>query len=292
VDFGLRRAHGIEAGVKAARAAYLAGAASSSDLLAGRSYGLPVAGTMAHSYVLAHDDELESFRRFAEIYPQTVLLVDTYDTLDGVRKVVELSRELGRQFQVRGIRIDSGDLAALSREARTILDRAGLEQVSIFASGDLDEKRIADLVQGKAPFDAFGVGTHLVTSADAPFLNCAYKLVEYAGMPRMKLSTGKATLPGRKQIFRRRDNSHCVGDLIARQDETHPGERMLQHVMSDGRRLARAPDLAQARQYCRTQIASLPVPVIEGGADYAVTVSAELRQETEQVQAGLKARTW
>jgi nicotinate phosphoribosyltransferase len=289
VDFGLRRAHGIEAGVKAARAAYLAGAASSSDLLAGRSYGLPVAGTMAHSYVLAHDDELESFRRFAEIYPQTVLLVDTYDTLDGVRKVVELSRELGRQFRVRGIRIDSGDLATLSREARNILDRAGLEQVSIFASGDLDEKRIADLVQGEAPLDAFGVGTHLVTSADAPFLNCAYKLVEYAGVPRMKLSSGKATLPGRKQIFRRRDNARYAGDLIARHDETHPGERMLQRVMSEGRRVAQTPDLGRAREYCRAQIASLPVPVIEGGADYTVTISADLRQETAQVQQGLKA---
>jgi nicotinate phosphoribosyltransferase len=292
VDFGLRRAHGIEAGVKAARAAYLAGAASSSDLLAGRSYGLPVSGTMAHSYVLAHDDELDSFRRFAEAYPETVLLVDTFDTLDGVRKVVELSRELGGQFRVRGIRIDSGDLARLSRQARNILDRAGLEEVSIFASGDLDENRIAELVQGGAPLDAFGVGTHLVTSADAPFLNCAYKLVEYAGLPRMKLSFGKATLPGRKQIFRRWEQDRCVGDLIALHDELHAGENLLRCVMSEGRRTgAKQPDLAQAREYCRAQIASLPLRVLEGGADYPVAISEDLRRQTDQVQEGLKAVT-
>jgi nicotinate phosphoribosyltransferase len=290
VDFGLRRAHGIEAGVKAARAAYLAGAASSSDLLAGRTYGLPVSGTMAHSYVLAHDDELDSFRRFAEVYPQTVLLVDTYDTPAGVHKVVELSREQGERFQVRGIRLDSGDLDRLSRQAREILDRAGLEKVSIFASGDLDENKIADLVECGAPIDAFGVGTQLVTSADAPFLNCAYKLVDYAGVPRMKLSSGKATLPGRKQIFRGRENDRWVGDLIALNGESHAGETLLQQVMSEGQRKdPQAPDLARVQEYCRSQVAGLPIPVLEGGADYPVAISDDLQRQTEQVMQGLKA---
>ena len=199
VDFGLRRAHGTDAGMKAARAAYIAGVDATSNVLAGARYGIPVSGTMAHSYVLAHDSELEAFRAFTETYPDTVLLVDTYDTLGGVAQVVRLARELGEAFQVRAIRLDSGDLGALAGAARTILDDAGLGGVEIFASGDLDEHRIASLVAAGAPIDGYGVGTRMGTSADAPYLNCAYKLVAYAGRPRMKLSEQKATLPCRKQ---------------------------------------------------------------------------------------------
>lgn len=286
VDFGLRRAHGIEAGVKAARASYIAGASASSDVLAGRLFGLPVSGTMAHSYVLAHDEELESFRRFAELYPETVLLVDTYDTLRGIEKVIQLSRELGAAFRVRAVRIDSGDLECLAREARALLDDAGLHHVSIFASGDLEEGRIAALIGTGAPIDGFGVGTHLVTSADAPHLNCAYKLVEYAGRPRMKLSSGKATLPGPKQIFRRERDGRAIGDLIAHRDEQHDGAPLLQPVMRDGRRLAEAsPDLETIRDRCSQQIAALPVGVTEGRERYPVGHSEALDEEVRRLTA-------
>ncbi len=290
VDFGLRRAHGIahgiEAGVKAARAAYLAGASGSSDVLAGRAFGLPVSGTMAHSYVLAHDEELESFRRFAELYPETVLLVDTYDTLAGVEKVIQLSRELGPEFRVRAIRIDSGDLAGLAREARRLLDDAGLSRVTIFASGDLEEGRIAKLIAEGAPIDGFGVGTHLVTSADAPSLNCAYKLVEYAGSPRMKLSSGKATLPGPKQVFRRHRDGRATGDLIAHRDEQHEGMPLLQPVMRGGHRLPEAsPELGRIRDDCSEQIAGLPGEVREGRTAYPVAHSEVLDREVRRLTA-------
>lgn len=288
VDFGLRRAHGIEAGVKAARAAFMAGAASSSNVLAGRSYGLPVSGTMAHSYVLAHDDELEAFRRFAALYPETVLLVDTYDTPAGVDKVVRLARELGDDFRVRAIRIDSGDLDALAREARAILDRAGLQRVTIFASGDLDERRIAGLVAGGTPVDGFGVGTHLVVSADAPFLNCAYKLVEYAGEARMKLSSGKATLPGRKQVYRLGDG-RFDGDVIARYGEEHEGEPLLQGVMQGGEPVVTTPSLQQARDYCLGQIDRLPREVQDGTGDYPVARSEALERATRDLVQRLEA---
>ena len=292
VDFGLRRAHGIEAGVKAARAAYIAGVASTSDLLAGSAFGIPVAGTMAHSYVLAHRDELESFRQFAELYPQTVLLVDTFDTLAGVEKVVTLARELGERFQVRAIRIDSGDLGELARQARSMLDRAGLQAVSIFVSGDLDVASVADLVRQGAPVDGFGVGTHLVTSADAPFLNCAYKLVEYADIPRMKLSSGKATLPGAKQVFRRYAEERCHSDLIARRDERHPGRPLLQPVMQQGRRVAgAAPELDQVRAYCRRQLAELPACLFSADCRYPVSTSAALEAQTRRLSRRLQDKT-
>jgi nicotinate phosphoribosyltransferase len=294
VDFGLRRAHGIEAGVKAARAAYISGVASTSDLLAGSSFDIPVAGTMAHSYVLAHTDELESFRYFTELYPQTVLLVDTFDTLAGVEKVISLARELGERFQVRAIRIDSGDLGELARQARVMLDRAGLWNVAIFVSGDLDVASVAELVRKDAPVDGFGIGTHLVTSADAPFLNCAYKLVEYAGIPRMKLSSGKATLPGAKQVFRRtvEAQAHYESDLIARRDEDQPGRPLLQPVMQQGRRLPGAsPALDQVRAYCRGQLAELPSCLLSAECRYPVNASADLEAETRRLSRRLQGET-
>ncbi|MBX6365994.1 MAG: nicotinate phosphoribosyltransferase, partial [Gemmatimonadetes bacterium] len=203
VDFALRRMPGIDAGVTGARAFYVAGVASTSDVLAGARYGIPVAGTMAHSYVQAHDDELEAFRRFASLYPETTLLVDTYDTLRGVDAVIRLAAELGDAFRVRAIRLDSGDLAELARESRRRLDEAGLTGVRIFASGGLDEYAIAALVRSGAPIDAFGVGTRMGVSSDAPALDgMAYKLTEYAGRGRTKLSTGKFVYPGRKQVWR------------------------------------------------------------------------------------------
>ncbi len=261
VDFGLRRTQGVDAGLKAARAFYVAGVAATSNVLAGRVYGIPIAGTMAHSYIQAHDDELAAFRAFARLYPETVLLVDTYDTLAGVRKVIELARELGDAFRVRAIRLDSGDLAALARQARSLLDGAGLHRVRIFASGSLDEWEIDALLRGGAPIDAFGVGTRMGVSHDAPYLDMAYKLVEYEGRGRIKLSPGKQVLPGRKQVHRLEEGGMARGDVVTAADEVVRGGRpLLRKVMEGGRRLE-AGDLEAARKRAREEIARLPDPV-------------------------------
>ncbi|MFO7813803.1 MAG: nicotinate phosphoribosyltransferase, partial [Pelovirga sp.] len=190
VDFGPRRMHGIDAALKAARAFHIGGVAATSNVLAGKLYQVPVAGTMAHSYIQAHDDEREAFRRFACLYPETVLLVDTYDTLEGVRRVIELAGILGDQFNVSAVRLDSGDLLDLSKQVRTLLDQAKLGQVEIFASGGLNEDKITELISAGAPVDGFGVGTSMGVSKDAPDLDIAYKLCEYAGKGRLKLSPG------------------------------------------------------------------------------------------------------
>ncbi len=259
VDFGLRRYHGIDAGLKAARAAYVAGAQSTSNVLAGQQYGIPISGTMAHSYVLAHDDEHVALSRFAEQYPDTVLLVDTYDTLAGVHKVVELAGKLGDDFRVRAIRLDSGDVLTLSLESRKILNNAGLQRVGIFASGGLDEFRIDELLKQGAPIDGFGVGTRMGTSADMPFFDSAYKLVSYADKPRMKFSPGKTTLPGRKQVFRLTQDGRASHDVIAFQGESHAGTPLLQRVMTDGKRLPDSiADLETVRNNCRKETAALP----------------------------------
>lgn len=259
VDFGLRRAHGTDAGLKAARASYLAGAAGTSNVLAGQVYGIPVSGTMAHSYVEAHASELEAFRSFTVLYPDAVLLVDTYDTLGGVRAVVRLAKELGSDFRVRAVRLDSGDLASLAHEARRILDGAGLERVEIFASGGLDEHRIADLLEGGAPIAGFGVGTRMDVSADAPHLDCAYKLVAYAGKDRMKLGGAKSTLPGSKQVFRMREEGIAARDVVALADEDLPGEPLLEPVMRGGARLpAGHVPLEKARRRAGAALAALP----------------------------------
>jgi nicotinate phosphoribosyltransferase len=181
VDFGARRMHGIDAAVKGARAFHIAGVASTSNVLAGHLYGLPVSGTMAHSYVQAHDEEVAAFRAYARLYPETTLLVDTYDTLEGVRRVVDLANELGSAFKVGAVRLDSGDLGNLAKQSRALLDDTGLGAVRIVASGGLDEYAIAGLLASGAPIDGFGIGTRMGVSSDAPDLDIAYKLVEYAG---------------------------------------------------------------------------------------------------------------
>ena len=181
VDFGSRRSHGTDAALKVARVSYLAGAVGTSNVAAGRRYGIPVFGTMAHSYIQAHDDEMRAFRAFTQVFPETTLLVDTYDTLSGVQKVIELAQHLGPDFKVQAIRLDSGDLAALAKAARARLDQAGLGTVKIFASSGLDEHKIAALLEAQAPIDGFGVGTKLAVSADAPEIDFSYKLVVYDG---------------------------------------------------------------------------------------------------------------
>ena len=206
IDFALRRTHGTDAALKVARASYLAGFDATSNVLAGQIYGIPISGTMAHSYVESFTDELEAFRAFAVSYPQhTVLLIDTYDTVHGARRAAVVGQEMAQRGQhLLGVRLDSGDMTALSKEVRVILDQAGLQDVQIVASGSFDEYRIDAAVRDGACIDAFGVGTKMGVAADMPYLDMAYKLVQYDGRPVMKLSTGKATLVDQKQVWRRR----------------------------------------------------------------------------------------
>ena len=259
VDFGLRRMHGLHAGLGAARAAYIAGIDGTSNVGAGQRYGIPLSGTMAHSYVQAHDDEYLAFRAFALAYPGTVLLVDTYDTIAGVEKVVRLARELGPEFQVGAIRLDSGDLQALAVEARRILDDGGLERVRIVASSSLNEDLIAALVRDGAPIDIFGVGTEMGVSRDVPTIDIVYKLVEYAGRGRLKLSPGKPVLPGRKQVFRVERDGVADHDVVGGHDERLEGRRLLEPAMKKGVRLpAGRVSVEEARARCRRERDRLP----------------------------------
>jgi len=261
VDFGLRRAHGGEAALLSARASYLAGFSGTATVLAGVRYGIPVYGTMAHSYVLAHDDEMQAFEHFVRSQPDNaILLIDAYDTECAAHKVVDLARVLAREgLAIKGVRLDSGDLAAHARNVRAILDAAGLGSVTIFASGNLDEFRLRELLSEKAPIDGFGVGTRMNTSADAPYLDCAYKLTDYAGKPRRKRSEGKATWPGRKQVFRRLDGDGRIeSDCIALVGEAQPGVALLRPAIVDGERTAPETSLAAIREHARGQLDSLP----------------------------------
>lgn len=288
LDFGARRMHGLDAAIKGARAFHIAGVAATSNVLAGRIYGVPVSGTMAHSYIQAHDSEYRAFEAFTRLYPDTVLLVDTYDTLEGVRRVVDVRDQLGEQFQVRAVRLDSGDLDALSREARGILDSAGLEGVEIFASGGLDEHEIQRLVSAGAPIDGFGVGTSMGVSSDVPDLDIAYKLAEYAGKGRLKLSSGKPILPGRKQVFREQRDGIFTGDVIGRYDEDGPGEPQLVKVMENGGRLnSHERDLNRLREHATASVARLPQAVraiATAEPPYPVRVSDALAEHQRAVR--------
>jgi nicotinate phosphoribosyltransferase len=288
VDFGLRRIHGIDAGIKAARAFHIAGVEATSNVAAGQRYGLEVAGTMAHSYVQSHDDEYQAFRAFVRVYPDTVLLVDTYDTLAAVNKVVTLAAELGSEFRVSAIRLDSGDLVTLSLESRRILDAAGLQGVSIFASGSLNESKIAQLLAAGAPIDGFGVGTEMGVSSDAPSLEIIYKLVEYAGKGRLKLSPGKTVLPGQKQIFRVEREGMAQHDILACDDETLMGRPLLQAVMKAGVRLAAGRvDLNAARTHAQSELRRLPTSLRAlrtSPTPYRVEISEALARARDTLQ--------
>ncbi len=287
VDFGLRRAHGAEAGLMAARASYLAGFAGTATLLAEVQFGIPTFGTMAHSFVEAFDSESAAFECFARSRPENLtLLIDTYDTETAARKVVALAPRLAmRGIRIRAVRLDSGDLISLSKNVRRILDDGGLADVTIFASGGLDEDYIAEILQAGAPIDGFGVGTSLTTSADAPALDCAYKLQEYAGLARRKRSAGKATWPGRKQVWRRYGaDGRMAGDVLSLESDTHPGEPLIELVMTDGRRIGPAPALAAIRERAARDLERLPEPLrkLEPGASYPVELAdALLRLATE-----------
>lgn len=282
VDFGLRRAHGAEAGLLSARASYLAGFDGTATVLAGMRWGIPVFGTMAHSYVQAHDSELLAFEHFARSRPaSTTLLIDTYDTEAAARDLAGLAHRLaGEGISINAVRLDSGDLGEHARRVRRILDDGQLPKVSIFASGNLDEYRIRDLVAGKAPIDGFGVGTRMNTSADAPYLDCAYKLQEYAGRPRRKRSEGKATWPGRKQVWRQQDaHGRMDGDTLAPLQDDEAGEPLLQPVMAGGERTGSLPPLAAIRDRVQVQLSLLPLALLqlEAAPAYSVTVSQSLQ---------------
>lgn len=288
VDFSLRRTHGIDAGMKVARASYLAGFAGTSNVRAGRRYGIPVVGTMAHSFVSSHEREIDAFRSFVKSFPNnSILLIDTYDTIAGAHNAVEVGREMAARGQrLQGVRIDSGDRAGLAREVRKIFDAAGMQHVKIVGSGGLDEFDLADFADAAVPYDSYGVGTKMGVSGDAPWTDCAYKLVDYDGRPVLKLSTGKVSWPGKKQVFRRRNNQgQMEKDIIGLREENLPGaELLLVKIMESGKAVVPLPALEDSRKTFREEFAQLApsTKAIRNPAHFPVEFSAELKNLRDQ----------
>ncbi len=284
IDFGLRRTHEADAGLLAARASYLAGLDGSSTVLAGQRFGIPIFGTMAHAFVQAHDTELSAFEHFARSHPEhSVLLIDTYDTEAAASQLPALAKKLKEDgIDIQGVRLDSGDLAEHARRVRRILDDGGLGHVRILASGNIDEYALQKLAD--APIDGFGIGTRMNTSADAPYLDCAYKLQEYAGIARRKKSEGKATWPGRKQVFRSYRDGILDFDVLALEGEKQPGSPLIRPVMAGGQRLEPTPSLEAIRQHAKRSLQSLPEGLrsIETSATADVRVSEALRKLADE----------
>ncbi len=285
VEFGGRRAHGVEAGVFAARAAYLAGCASTSSVEAGFRFGIPVSGTMAHSWVMAFDDEMEAYQRYAALYGERmVLLIDTYNVMRAANRIARSG------LRPTAVRLDSGEIIPESRAVRDLLDRAGLAGTGIFVSGDLDEYKIADLLRRGAPVSGFGVGTALSTSNDAPALGGVYKLVEIEGdrgrVARIKLSAGKASYAGSKQTWRFLEGGRARGDILSVADEPSPpgATALMEPVMKDGRRTKASPALADLRTRCLERVGALPEEVrrVESPAPYSVRISERLLRLTDE----------
>jgi len=294
VDFSLRRTQGVDAGLKVARASYLGGFIGTSNVLAGKLYGLPTFGTMAHSYIISFKSEIEAFRAFARAFPQnTVLLIDTYDTVAGAKKAIEVGLEMtARGEKLRGVRLDSGDMAALSIQVRRLLNEAGLDYVTIFASGGFDEFKIARTLEAGGEIDAYGVGTKMGVSADAPYFDIAYKLVKYGDRPVMKLSTGKVTYVDKKQVFRFHDDQgQMTGDIIGLRKETIPNARpMLEPVMTRGRLLRPHPPVKTCREYFLSEFERLPMNYksLQDLPAYPVRISPELNTLQHQVEKRLR----
>jgi nicotinate phosphoribosyltransferase len=293
-EFGLRRTAGIDAAIKAARSSYIAGCQLTSNVLAGMEYAIPVTGTMAHSFVTAFASELESFRAFAETFPGgAVLLLDSYDTVAAAHKAVEIGRVLARQGRrLAGVRLDSGDIVGLSRQVRAILDEAGLKGVLILVSGGLDEHAIEAYLAAGAPIDAFGIGTRMNVSADAPYLDMVYKLVRFEERDILKLSEGKETWIGEKQVVRtRRDDGRFAGDILALADEPvlAGAAPLLQPVMAAGKLLRPHPALDEVRTHCAAQLRSLPEELrrLQGAGSYPVDYSDGLRARQSAAKAAV-----
>ena len=289
-DFGLRTAHGAEAGLFSARASYIAGFFGAANVLAGERYGIPIVGTMAHSFVQVHDDEMTAFENFARSRPDgVILLIDTYDTEAGARKVVQLAPKLKADgIAIRGVRIDSGDLAAMATKVRAILDAGGLNDVIILVSGGINEDVLQTMTATKAPIDGYGIGVNLDASIDAPSLDCAYKLQEYAGRPRRKLSEGKVTWPGRKQIWRSfGDDGRMSGDTLSLENDSHKGDLLVVPVMRAGKRIVPAPKLSQICEHAARELARLPEPLrrLEKSDDYPVQFSEKLKELAAEITA-------
>jgi nicotinate phosphoribosyltransferase len=287
-EFGARRGHGPHAGFLAARAAYIAGFAGTSHAEAARLLGIPASGTMAHSWVQSFPDELSSFAAFARVFGESsTLLVDTYDTLEGVKHAAAI------EPPIPAIRIDSGDLEGLTRQARAILDERGRPETRIMVSGDLDEFRIARLIESGAPVDGFGVGTELITSRDAPAMGLVYKLVELDGEGKYKLSPAKKTYPMAKQVFRRRDPAgRFAGDHVTRADESADGEPLLVPLVRSGQLVRPLPSLEEIRSRCRGQIAALPphLLALDARPDYPITYSDALESDARRLMTSLIRR--
>ena len=292
VDFGLRRAHGSEAGLLAARASYLTGFSGTATTLAAPLFGIPIYGTMAHSFVQSHDNEMSAFEHFSQAQPDNVvLLIDTYDTESAAEKVVTLAPRLKEQgITIKAVRLDSGDLASHAKKVRQILDHGNLKEVGIFVSGNLDEYVLQELMAVKAPIDGFGIGTNMDTSADAPYLDCAYKLQEYAGRPRRKRSEGKATWPGRKQVYRRYDEDGYIReDILTLEDTTCEGKALIKQVMQHGKRINPSPSLSEARAYAAKELGCLPKDFhkLKGSVSYPVIISPALEDLADETDKSI-----
>jgi nicotinate phosphoribosyltransferase len=298
VEFGLRRTQGADAAMKAARCSYIAGCSGTSNVLAGMEYGIPIFGTMAHSFVMLFDSEVEAFRAFAKTFPKTsTLLIDTYDNIKGAHNAVIVAKELERKgFRLGGVRIDSGDLVEVSKRVRAILDEKGLSYVKIFASGDLDEYKIQDLLRKDAKIDSFGVGTRMSTSEDRPYVDIIYKLCERMDkhgkfVPTMKLSRNKRTLPARKQVYRVSDKSgNFIKDIIALHDEKVEGTPLLVKAMEKGKIIGELPTLKQIRENASENLARLPekYKLLRKASHYPVLCSPNLKKLLKNVTSQLK----
>jgi nicotinate phosphoribosyltransferase len=300
VEFGLRREHGIDAGMKVARASYIAGCQGTSNVLAGMTYGIPVFGTMAHSFVMAFENEVDAFRAFAKTFPNnSTLLIDTYSDLPGAENAITVAKELeAKGYKLGGVRLDSGDLAELSKKVRRLLDQQGLNYVNIFASGDLDEYHLEKLLRKGARIDAFGVGTRMGTSADKPYIDVIYKLCETQNKdgkfsPIMKLSEGKITLPGRKQVYRFEDQQgNYAKDVIALAEEKLEAEPLLVKVMENGKRTYELPSLGEVRSQAKDSLFRLTQKYkkLTNPPQYPVELSKNLTELTNTLTNKLMKR--
>lgn len=295
VDFSLRRNQGTDAGIKVAKSSYIAGFSATSNVLAGKLYGIPLSGTMAHSYISAYESEYDAFATFAESYPDnTVLLIDTYDTVEGAKKAAKLGRKMRENGKaLRGVRLDSGDMAELSKQVRDVLDEAGLTDVQIFASSGFDEYKIRNVLDKGAKIDAFGVGTKLGVSADAPYLDMVYKLVHCGNRDIKKRSTGKVYLAGEKQVFRKTgENGMFEADIIGLIDDEIPGAApLLETVVEDGQLAASRPDLDAVRKQFASGFSKLDpaYKTLDAKKSYPVSVSPRLEEIQKKIDRMLEA---